>query len=358
MRTLRRVLIAATAFLAAMVLLLVLPMMGAMGGGGCGGRIDPIAAAAHEPVAGYKGDQLANAAEIMAAATAMNLDARAQVIGVMTAMGESSLRNITYGDWETSGVTNPDGSRTTSIGLFQQQNSWGTAAERTTPATAARLFFERLVKVTGWENLTPSAAAHAVQINADPNHYTKWYEAAADVVNALTAAGLANATITCAGAADFPPADGTPPGKWGGYDNGRIPAGTLQQIPWAPKLSLRADAVAALAAMNAAFRAQFGYDLPMNDAYRDYPNQVKARQDWCGRGNCNGAADPGTSNHGWALAVDIGDRSHYVIGYSHPIYLWLKANAGRYGWAHPQWAEPGDPGGPDEAWHWEYYGIR
>lgn len=353
MKTLRRALIVATAFLAALVLLIVMPIVGAVSGGGCGGRVDPIAAAAHEPVAGYKGEQLANAAEIMAAASAMKLDARAQVIGVMTAMGESSLRNITYGDWETSGVTNPDGSRTTSIGLFQQQDSWGTAAERMTPATSARLFFERLVKVAGWENLTPSAAAHAVQINADPNHYTKWYQAASDVVSALTASGLAAATMTCAGGADYPAANGTPPGKWGGYDNGRIPMSTLQPIPWEPKYSLRGDATAALAAMNAAFRTQFGYNLPINDGYRDYEGQVLAKQIYGSE-----AAEPGTSNHGWALAIDIGDRSHYRIGYSDPIYLWLKANAGRYGWAHPQWAEPGDPGGPDEAWHWEYYGVR
>lgn len=353
MRALRRFLIAAAAFLTAVVLLVVISVMGAVSGGGCGGQVDPVAAAAHEPVAGYKGDQLANAAEIMGAATKLGLDVRAQTIGVMTAMGESSLRNITYGDWETSGVRNPDGSRTTSIGLFQQQDSWGTAAERTTPATAARLFFERLVKVTGWENMTPSAVAHAVQINANPNHYTKWYEAAAEVVNALTTSGLASATITCAGGADYPPATGNPPGKWGGYDNGRIPVNTLQPIPWEARYSLRADATAALVAMNTAFRAQFGYDLPINDGYRDYEGQVRAKAQYGGE-----AATPGTSNHGWALAIDVGDRSHYRLGYSHPIYLWLKANAGRYGWAHPQWAEPGDPGGPDEAWHWEYYGLR
>jgi hypothetical protein len=32
----------------------------------------------------------------------------------------------------------------------------------------------------------------------------------------------------------------------------------------------------------------------------------------------------------------------------------MKANAGRFGFFHPAWAEPG--GGKPEAWHWEYSG--
>lgn len=346
----RRLIAIGTVFSAGLVLLIALPTFTA-GGGGCTGQIDPTTAAAHEPVAGYGGEQLANAAVIMAAGSRLGLDARAQTIGIMTAMGESSLRNIDHGDWETSGVTNPDGSRTTSIGLFQQQESWGTVAERMNPATSAQLFFGRLMEVSGWENLTPSAAAHAVQINANPNHYTRWYGSAAEVANTLTTAGMIDATMTCASAADYAPASGKPPGKWGGYNNGEIPVTTLQQISWAPRHLLRADATAALAAMNAAFRSQFGYDLPINDGYRDYLGQVEAKAIYGSE-----AAEPGTSNHGWALAIDIGTRSHYRIGFSDPIYLWLKSNAGRYGWAHPDWAEPGGPG-PDEAWHWEYYGL-
>ena len=72
-------------------------------------------------------EQLAHACTIIGAPAGIWASTRRdQTIAVMTAMGESSLRNIDYGDWETSGVTNPDGSRTTSIGLFQQQDSWGT----------------------------------------------------------------------------------------------------------------------------------------------------------------------------------------------------------------------------------------
>lgn len=137
-------------------------------------------------VAGFTGDQLVNAGLIMNAATTTGLPAAAQTIGVMTAIGESSLRNITYGDAPT-GVTNPDGTPTTSLGLFQQQNWWGTAAERLDPTRAATAFFAALAKVPDWESMTPTAAAHMVQANADPNHYTPFFAPAAEVVANLTA---------------------------------------------------------------------------------------------------------------------------------------------------------------------------
>src|SRR5207249_3078246 len=38
-----------------------------------------------------------------------------------------------------------------------------------------------------------------------------------------------------------------------------------------------------------------------------------------------------------------------------PGYRWLKGSAGRLGWNHPAWAEPGGSSCP-EAWHWEWVG--
>jgi LAS superfamily LD-carboxypeptidase LdcB len=35
-------------------------------------------------------------------------------------------------------------------------------------------------------------------------------------------------------------------------------------------------------------------------------------------------------------------------------YSWMKANSGRFGFLHPDWAEPGN--GREEPWHWEYAG--
>lgn len=139
---------------------------------------------------------------------------------------------------------------------------------------------------------------------------------------------------------------------WGGYSNGHIPTSALTQIPWSPGRFLRADATSALIDLNLAFRQAFGYDLILNDAYRDYAKQVEARTFWCNRGACNYAAVPGTSNHGWALAIDINVGR---TDWGSPIYIWMKVNAGRYGWIHPAWAEPG--GYAPEAWHWEYTGT-
>lgn len=153
---------------------------------GAAGTVDPEKAPAGS-VAGYSGDQLTNAALIMNAATAVGLDRQAQVIGVMTAMGESSLRNIGYGD-DINGVTNPDGSPTCSLGLFQQQwclGAWGTRDQVMEPTYAATQFFTSLAAITDWATLEPTIAAHKVQRNADPFHYEKYFDAANQVVTAI-----------------------------------------------------------------------------------------------------------------------------------------------------------------------------
>lgn len=144
----------------------------------------------------YSDEQLANAATIVRAGQDLGLSVRDQTIGVMTAMGESSLRNIDYGDWETSGVTNPDGSRTTSIGLFQQQDEWGSRDERLDPYTAATLFYRAMVEEVPEPeraNLEPTLVAHRTQVNANPWHYARYWPAAVAVVEGLAGAdtGLA-----------------------------------------------------------------------------------------------------------------------------------------------------------------------
>jgi hypothetical protein len=157
-------------------------------GGDCGtGAVDIQAVAASSlSVGGFSGDQLVNAAQIMNAAIDAGLPQRAQIIGVMTAIGESSLRNITFGD-AIHGVINPDGTPTTSIGLFQQQEGWGSTTTRLDPHRSATLFFAHLTLVHDWETLAPSNAAHAVQRNSNPDHYTPFFAPAADIVQTLTA---------------------------------------------------------------------------------------------------------------------------------------------------------------------------
>jgi hypothetical protein len=137
-------------------------------------------------VEGWSGEQLENAATIVRTAGSLGFGRDGQILGVMTAMGESSLRNIDYGDWETSGFTNPDGSRTSSIGLFQQQDWWGTVEQRMDPATATTLFFDRLGRLPDWQSMEPSHAIHRVQINMDRDYYSRFQSDAMAVVDALS----------------------------------------------------------------------------------------------------------------------------------------------------------------------------
>jgi Transglycosylase SLT domain/D-alanyl-D-alanine carboxypeptidase len=123
--------------------------------------------------------------------------------------------------------------------------------------------------------------------------------------------------------------------------SGRLDISTLCRIPWAGATQvLRCDAEQSLEVLNAAYRAQFGVDLGISSAYRDYATQIVLKAQ---KGRI--AATPGTSNHGWGLAVDFGAVD----------YAWLAANSRTYGWDHPSWARPG--GALPEAWHWEFVGI-
>ena len=173
-------------------LLLVFGPAQQAGACGPGASVDPTQTF-KDAVAGYSADQLTNSAYIMNAATALGLDRAAQVIGVMTAMGESSLRVVDHGD--TAG---PD-----SRGLFQQRDNgaWGSLTDRMDPTISATNFFKALQRVDGWESLAPTIAAHRVQGNADPYHYEKFYAAAAAVVGTLAGKGT---TVCQSGYLVFP----------------------------------------------------------------------------------------------------------------------------------------------------------
>jgi hypothetical protein len=127
------------------------------------------------PIAGFCQPQLLNAVHVLLAAQSYGLSVHAEEIGMMTAIGESSLRNVNYGD-----VAGPD-----SRGLFQQRSNYGTLANRMDPYTAARAFFLRMQGVAGWPTLPPTVVAHTVQRNADPNYYTQYWRQAVTVVTEL-----------------------------------------------------------------------------------------------------------------------------------------------------------------------------
>lgn len=129
--------------------------------------------------------------------------------------------------------------------------------------------------------------------------------------------------------------------------NGRIPASALCGVGFDDAVRLRCDAAVALERLNSAYRSHFGSNLRVQGSYRDYDAQVATKQL---RGDL--AAEPGTSNHGRGLAVDLGGTG--TVGqFDTPVYLWLKQHAGDVGWFHPPAMEPGGSG-PQEPWHWEY----
>ncbi|MGP9504009.1 CHAP domain-containing protein [Specibacter sp. AOP5-B1-6] len=145
-------------------------------------------------VAGYQGVQLQNAALIINAGQKLKLSTQGQTVGVMVAMGESSLTVKDVGD--NAGAD--------SRGLFQQRDNgaWGTYEDRMNPTISATNFFKALMKVQGWESMTPTRAAYAVQGNADPDHYTKYFDAASEVVSAL--AGISTTEASCGGVPGTP----------------------------------------------------------------------------------------------------------------------------------------------------------
>lgn len=151
---------------------------GAPAGGGPG-------AALPGSIGRFSGQQIVNAAQVIIAANDLGVDLRGQAIGMMTAIGESNLVNVNYGD-----LAGPD-----SRGLFQQRanGAWGSYADRMNPRIAATNFFRALLGVPGWQSMAPTLAAHAVQRNADPYYYTPYWGEGVQIVGVLS--GYPN--LTC-----------------------------------------------------------------------------------------------------------------------------------------------------------------
>ncbi|WP_232797236.1 D-alanyl-D-alanine carboxypeptidase family protein, partial [Blastococcus atacamensis] len=151
---------------------------------------------------------------------------------------------------------------------------------------------------------------------------------------------LADSTADCG--APLPVAGPVSP-AWGGWSNGRIPVEALCRLG-VDGHALRCDAAASYGRMAEAYTAEFGTPMCITDSYRSFGAQVGAyyRKPML-------AALPGTSNHGWALAVDLCDGIN-VAGT--PQWNWMTAHAARFGFVQPDWARPG--GEKPEPWHWEY----
>lgn len=134
-------------------------------------------------------------------------------------------------------------------------------------------------------------------------------------------------------------------GAWGGFPNGLIPTAALCPIGVGAH-ALRCDAAQTFQAMSQAFAKVFGRPLCVTDSYRTFDGQVDLY-----RRKPSLAAVPGTSNHGWGLALDMCGG---VESFARPEHAWMATNSPAFGWVHPAWA--GQGGGREEPWHWEFAG--
>jgi hypothetical protein len=127
--------------------------------------------------------QAADAATIAGVAARDRLPREALTIAYATAMQESKLENLDYGDRD-------------SVGIFQQRPSegWGSTAQLEDPAYAAGAFFRALRQVPGWKKLPVDVAAQDVQHSADGSAYEQYAQSGAALAADFTAAPHA---VTC-----------------------------------------------------------------------------------------------------------------------------------------------------------------
>ncbi|MFN0027471.1 MAG: D-alanyl-D-alanine carboxypeptidase family protein [Acidimicrobiales bacterium] len=152
-------------------------------------------------------------------------------------------------------------------------------------------------------------------------------------IDAVSLDSLARIPVYATKPAGLPPVTVSEAARAAG--NGQLPDQLLASIGQADHRLAKpaADGFRRLAAL----ARQDGVTIGVNDSYRDYPSQV-AVADRVGLYSQGGwAAAPGTSNHGWGLALDLDlDQRGQE---------WMTENAWRFGFFEDV---PGEP------WHWTY----
>ena len=120
------------------------------------------------------------------------------------------------------------------------------------------------------------------------------------------------------------------------YGNGRIPAAALEPIGQGGH-RLSAPAARAWRACVEAARAD-GINLTITDSYRTFDQQVDLVQRKGLYSNGGYGATPGSSNHGWGVAVDADVTAPATLD-------WMRNNAWQFGFVEAV---------PREPWHWEF----
>lgn len=133
-----------------------------------------VASARSATAPGLDAEQSDNARLIIRVGRELGVSDRGIAIALGTAMQESWLRNLDWGDRD-------------SLGLFQQRPSsgWGSPEQILDPERATRVFYggagnpngtatRGLLDIPGWEGMAYADAAQAVQISAYPDRYAQW----------------------------------------------------------------------------------------------------------------------------------------------------------------------------------------
>jgi hypothetical protein len=128
--------------------------------------------------------QAQNASTIAAVGIQQGVPTFGIEVAEATAMQESKLHNLDYGDRD-------------SVGLFQQRPSqgWGTTQQIMDPVYSSTRFYQALVRVSGWQSMTLTQAAQAVQNSGAPDAYAA-HQGDATVVAAVFT-GTAGAGLGC-----------------------------------------------------------------------------------------------------------------------------------------------------------------
>lgn len=128
-------------------------------------------------------EQANNAAIIAAVGMSYGFDVHGVTVAIATAIQESDLRSLDYGDRD-------------SLGLFQQRPSqgWGEPDQVKDPHYASSKFYQALERVEGWQDMRLTEAAQAVQRSGFPEAYAEHEVEARAWATALTGG---DAVIDC-----------------------------------------------------------------------------------------------------------------------------------------------------------------
>jgi len=170
--------------------------------------------------------QLTRAATIIAVGKTDNVPARGQLIAVMTAITESSLKVLSNTDAypESADIPNDgNGGDHDSVGLFQQRPAagWGRVANLMDPVWSSRAFYggpngpnrgspRGLLDIDDWQSLEPGAAAQTVQVSAYPDRYAVNQPIAEEILSTLSGVSLTSDLDCAQPAGDLP--SNLPPG--------------------------------------------------------------------------------------------------------------------------------------------------